>query len=74
VSVFLDLLAGVADDRDSGLIKLTTTLVHASGEWASMAFLPDRPPHLGGLPRFQHPNDITDFPKPLGYLGGLLPR
>ena len=21
----------------------------------SMAFLPDRPPHLGGLPRFQHP-------------------
>jgi hypothetical protein len=35
VSVFLDLLAGVADDRDSGLIKLTTTLVHASGEWVS---------------------------------------
>src|SRR5258708_1954844 len=33
-----------------------------------MAFLLDRPPHLGGLPRFQHPNDITDFPKPLGYL------
>ena len=25
-----------------------------------MAFLPDRPPHLGGLTRFQHPNDITD--------------
>ncbi len=35
-----------------------------------MAFLLDRPPHLGGLPRFQHPNDITDFPKPLGYLCG----
>ena len=33
--MFLDLLAGVADDRDSGLIKLTTTLVHASGEWVS---------------------------------------
>jgi hypothetical protein len=34
VSVFLDLLAGVADDRE-GLIKLTTTLVHSSGEWVS---------------------------------------
>jgi hypothetical protein len=35
-----------------------------------MAFLLDRPPYLGGLPRFQHPNDITDFPKPPGYLCG----
>jgi hypothetical protein len=36
----------------------------------SMAFLQGRPPHLGGLPRFQHPNDITDSQKPLGYLCG----
>src|ERR1700737_1619104 len=35
-----------------------------------MTFLPDRPPHLGGLPRLQHPDDITDFPKPLGYRCG----
>ena len=27
-----------AIDRDTGLIKLTTTLVHASGEWVSSAF------------------------------------
>src|SRR6267154_2212456 len=31
-----------AIDRDSGLIKLTTTLVHASGEWVSFG--------LAGLP------------------------
>jgi hypothetical protein len=35
-----------------------------------MDFLLDRPPHLGDLPRFQHPNDITDFPKPLSNVGG----